>query len=488
MAFKAPPSRRRHCYLTVTTLPVVSSKINNGCNVTLPQNEPKSAADTSCRHYLGNVCKARNLKVTRMGKALVYGRGVSGTAAANLLSKLGCEVRVFADGEAPTPQLEEFDLVVVSPSVPPGTALLQRARALGISVIGETELGFRHCPSDIVAITGTNGKTTATMMCAHMLNSLGLCAHALGNIGVPLSARVLELSKTDVVVLEISSFQLETIDTFRPKIGVCLNITPDHLDYHGSFEDYAAAKKNLFSNMTERDSAVLNFDDPVVKTFHKNPYYFSLERDVRGVFVKDGIVYFKQFDFSAPKKLFAAKDLKQRGLHNLANALAVTAVGMILGYPPHAVRAAIAGFGQPPHRLEKIGKIAGRTYFNDSKATNADATLKACAAMKGSTALIMGGYDKGLSYRNFFERLPKCVTEIVCFGQNKQKLAADMPKPAKFNCEFAQTLQQAVKAAGSKKVINVLFSPATSSYDMYKNYAARGEAFVEIVRALINEQ
>lgn len=449
------------------------------------------------RHYRNG---KRFLKVVVLSNiVLVYGMGISAKAAAATLARLGYTVAIYDDkndysdgfygcldrrGFSLDKALDGVKMVVVSPSVPLNSPLLNLARKNDIEILGEVELAYRYCKSDVVAITGTNGKTTTTMMISKLLSDCQIPNYAIGNIGVPFCTKALDMSADEVAVLEISSYQLESTEYFRPKIGICLNVTPDHLERHKSFDEYIRVKRSIFDNSTSEDFAILNADDDICFSFGDkitaDTYYFSVQKEVRGVFCDDGIVYFKNLHRT---KICDVSALEKTG-HNLANALACLAVAKILNIPDSLSVKSIAAFKPPRHRLELVGKVCGANVYNDSKATNTASTIKACEAMYGSVCLIAGGYDKGLDTDELFLSLPKSVKAVVCFGANKKKLMQSAIKTGCF-AVTANNLNDAVDKALSQEAANVLFSPATSSYDMFKDFEERGDAFVRLVKEKI---
>lgn len=425
-----------------------------------------------------------------MGKTLIYGSGISGKGAEKLMKTLGIEYDTYLDGleEANIDAVlgdSNIDSLVISPGVAMYNPLVKAAKMRGIEVLGEIELAYRHCLADIIAITGTNGKTTTVTLAEEMLRASGITAYALGNNGVSFSGKVSELALSDVVVLEVSSFQLESTKRFCPKIAVCLNIAPDHLERHGDMSEYALCKRKVFAMQTASDYAVLNFDDDIVagfgETTNANTYYFSLKSVVRGTYVCGNGIYFKD---KAVEYVCSTADLSVRGEHNLMNALAVITIAKILNIPNSVIAKVLNNFTPPLHRNELVATVNGTRYYNDSKATNTHATLCACATMEGKTVLLAGGYDKGLDYSDFLRELPLKVSAIVCYGANREKIS----KAAKNICSLtvieAENLEEAVKIASHIKVDNVLLSPTTSSFDAYGSYIERGEHFVALVNEL----
>ncbi len=437
-----------------------------------------------------------------MNKTLILGWGKSGDAACGLLRRHGEEVVCFDDNEGDLAGdgvenrrgmslenvLEDVGLVVVNPAVPYSHPVIRGATAKGIEVIGEIELGFRYCNGNTVAVTGTNGKTTTVSLLGRIFAEAGIEAHELGNIGVPFSSMADSLCGA-VAILEISSFQLETTKSFAPSFAVCLNVTPDHIERHGSFDEYAKTKAKIFVNQTAGDYAVLNYDDPITRAFAlhipSKPYYFSLERKVKGAYVENGVAYFS--DGYSAEKVFSVADVPLKGKHNLSDVLAATAVARLYGIKAEKIAAAIKNFKAPEYRIGFVKNWKGINIFNDSKSTNIDSTLRACEAMDGDTALIVGGWDKKISYENFFTRLPENVRHIVCCGDNSDEIMRWSPDDAPYSLVKTATLERAVEVSlGYGDVENLLFSPSTSSFDRYTDYKQRGRHFDEIIKAFAN--
>lgn len=425
-----------------------------------------------------------------MGKTLIYGSGISGKGVEKLMKTLKIDYDTYLDGieEANIDAVlsdNNVDTLVISPGVAMTNPLVKAAKMRGIEVLGEIELAYRHCLADIIAITGTNGKTTTVTLTEEMLRASGITAFALGNNGVSFSGKVSELALSDVVVLEVSSFQLESTKRFCPKIAVCLNIAPDHLERHGSMSEYTLCKRKVFAMQTASDYAVLNYDDEIVSGFgettNANTYYFSLKSVVRGTYVCGNGIYFKD---KAVEYVCSTADLSVRGEHNLMNALAVITIAKILNIPNSVIAKVLNNFTPPLHRNELVATVNGTRYFNDSKATNTHATLSACATMEGKTVLLAGGYDKGLDYSDFLRELPLKVSAIICFGANREKISSVAKNICSLTVIEAENLAEAVKIASHIKVDNVLLSPTTSSFDAYGSYVERGEHFVALVNEL----
>jgi len=380
------------------------------------------------------------------------------------------------------------DLIVVSPGVPANLKVLELARVRGIPVWSEIELAWRYLRGKVVAITGSNGKTTTTSLVAHILKTAGIETLVGGNIGVPLLSLVERSTDSSITVAESSSFQLETIQDFRPEIGVLLNLTPDHLDRHEFFEAYARAKMRLFENQLERDAAVLNADDPEVTKrmpSKAHVYWFSRQKRVaEGVFVRDGEILFRAE--GSETAIARRSEIPLRGEHNLENVLAGCCAAYLAGAAPEAIASGVKTFRAVEHRLEFVAKIAGVEFYNDSKATNVDATLKAIEAFPGPLIVILGGKDKGSPYTPLREPLRQRARAALLIGAAAEKIASDLQGAVPI--EHAEILGRAVGMAieRAKPGDVVLLAPACSSFDQFENYEQRGRQFKELVAQLEN--
>lgn len=397
-------------------------------------------------------------------------------------------VKLELGGHTPSAFLEK-DLVVLSPGVPANLPAVELARAQGIPVWSEVELAWRFLRGKIVAITGSNGKTTTTSLVGHILKTAEIPVLVGGNIGTPLLSLAEASTDSSVIVAEMSSFQLETIDAFRPEIGVLLNLTPDHLDRHASFDDYAGAKMRLFENQREGDSAVLNADDPEVTRrmpSRSHIYWFSRQKRVAtGAFLHDKQIVFR--NEGADTMLARADEIPLRGEHNVENVLAACAVAFLAGAEPAAISAGVKTFRGVEHRLEFVAKVSGVAFYNDSKATNVDAALKAIEAFPGPLIVILGGKDKGSPYTPLAEPLRKRAHAAILIGAAAEKIASDLKDAVLI--EQAGTLERAVKTAmaRAKPGDTVLLAPACSSFDQFENYEHRGSVFKELVAKLGGE-
>jgi UDP-N-acetylmuramoylalanine--D-glutamate ligase len=446
-------------------------------------------------------------------RALVVGLGKSGVASALFLKARGARVTV-SDTKSGDELRNEIpalldhgitvetgghgertfrgqDLIVVSPGVPIDAPLLQQARSLGEVVIGEIELASRFLPGPMVAITGSNGKTTTTTLTGEVLATGGLQTLVGGNIGTPAISLAERAKPETVIVLEVSSFQLETIQTFRPKIAVVLNVTPDHLDRHRTFEVYVDAKARIFENQQGSDFAVLNADDPTCVTMAKRtkarPFWFSRQKEVKhGAWVRDGSILLR--DGSGSREIMQVSEIPLKGAHNLENVLAAACVGALMGCPLRTIRQAVLGFKAVEHRLEFVATIRGVDYYNDSKATNVDATIKALESFPGNIHLILGGKDKGSDYSVLNELLRKRVERVYTIGAAAEKIESQIVSQKQGGPELvhAATLENAVRKANAvaRPGAVVLLAPACASFDQFQSYEHRGKTFKEIVRGL----
>lgn len=394
----------------------------------------------------------------------------------------GAGVKLELGGFVPESFLEQ-DLIVVSPGVPAGIDPLEKARAQGIAVWSEVELAWRFLRGKLVAITGSNGKTTTASLVAHILKTSNVPTLLGGNIGTPLLALVETSMDTTVTVAEISSFQLETVEGFRPEVGVLLNLTPDHLDRHLTFDEYARVKMRMFENQLERDIALLNADDPeVTRRMPAKPKIFWFSRQKRvatGAFLRDDQIIFR--NEGSEVELARLADIQLRGQHNVENVLAACAAAYLAGAIPAAIAEGVKSFRGVEHRLEFVAEIAGARYYNDSKATNVDAAVKAIEAFTGPLLVILGGRDKGSPYSPLVELLRERARLVLLIGEAAEKIAAALGEAVHF--ENVGTMQQAlhVAAAHTQPGDTVLLAPACSSFDQFKNYEDRGRVFKELV-------
>ena len=444
-------------------------------------------------------------------RVLVVGLGKSGLAAALFLRRKGAQVTVSDVRSAESLAKEipalldagimveagghglltfrKQDLIVVSPGVPLDTSELAQVRAFGIPVIGELELAARYLKGRILAITGSNGKTTTTTLVGEMLKEAGVVAQVGGNIGVPV-VELIDTSREDGwSVLEVSSFQLETTVEFHPAIAAILNITPDHLDRHGSLENYALAKERIFAAQGAEDTVVLNADnshtEQAAERARSRVLWFSMEHDVeQGAWVENGWVVYRGGRDAEVEKIVPLGKIPLKGEHNVENVLAAVCVARQAGAAAEAVGRAIEKFQAVEHRLEFVTTVNGVDYYNDSKATNVDATEKAVAAFQSGVHLILGGKDKGSPYTVLNDLLRERVKAVYTIGAAAEKIESELRGVVSlYSCV---TLEHAVNAAAAAARPGevVLLAPACSSYDQFENYEQRGRIFKELVKAL----
>jgi UDP-N-acetylmuramoylalanine--D-glutamate ligase len=441
-------------------------------------------------------------------KVLVVGLGKSGLAAALFLRRQGAQVTVSDVRSAKSlakeiPALLEEginveagghglltfrrqDLIVVSPGVPLNTPELAQARSLGRPVIGELELAARFLKGHILAITGSNGKTTTTALVGEILKAAGLRTLVGGNIGVPVVGLIEESSDDCWSVLEVSSFQLESTEQFHPRIAVILNITPDHLDRHGSFENYAQAKERIFAAQDAEDYLVLNADNirtaQAAERSVAKISWFSIEHPVeQGAWLQDGFVVYRPERNAAVETVMPLSGIPLKGAHNVENVLAAVCAARQAGASVQAIRHSVEAFKAVEHRLEYVATINGVEFYNDSKATNVDATAKAIAAFSSGIHLILGGKDKGSDYTLLAPLLRERVSAVYTIGAAAAKIESHLR--GIITIRSCETLAAAVSAAGTAARPGeiVLLAPACSSFDQFENYEHRGRVFKQLV-------
>ena len=471
----------------------------------------------------------RNKKVT------VVGLGNSGLGSALLAEKVGAEVSVTDSHDTPFIKknarileekhiaveigahtrrfLKDTGLLVVSPGVEKSSLALAYAIKNNIPIISELELGYRFCKGPITAVTGTNGKSTVVSLLGEIFREAGIRVNVCGNIGNSLSGEVSafateesygryasadrsagdeKIDKTTEVILETSSFQLEWIESFRPKISVILNVAEDHLDRYDNFEDYLAAKKRIFENQAEGDITILNYDDKNLKnavkpgTISSRVLYFSATEKVEGIYLEKGSV--KTFLENKVKTLFALGDSKLEGGHNIENILAAVLVAVLKGADILSIEKAVKHFKPLPHRFERVTRIKGIEFIDDSKATNIDSTYRALKSLDRKAVLIAGGKDKNLSYEKILPAIKTSVKKIILIGETTPKMRDIFEKVVAL--EEKNSLEEAVSAAYKSAIPGdcVLLSPMSSSFDMFRDYKERGEVFRKAVIKIKNQE
>jgi len=383
----------------------------------------------------------------------------------------------------------EQDLIVPSPGVSPLLPTLAAARAIGVPVWSEIELAWRFLRGRLICITGSNGKTTTTSLIGHILETAMLPVQIAGNIGTPLISRVDVSSDSSFTVMEASSFQLESISAFRPDVAVLLNVTPDHLDRHGSVEAYGRAKARMFENQSEEDAAVINADDAMAPQYAPagpRVLWFSRQKRVAsGCYLRGEEIVFRSDGTECV--LLERKIIGLRGSHNIENVLAAAAAARLAGVEPSAIAEGVRTFAGVEHRIEYVATISGVEYFNDSKATNVDATLKALDAFPGNVLVILGGKDKGSDYRILRPALRSHARMALLIGSAADKIETDLA--GVIPVERAGTMARAVEAASRRAQPGdtVLLAPACASFDQFDNYEHRGRVFKQLVRELGKE-
>ena len=444
-------------------------------------------------------------------KVLVFGSGISGIGATRLLEQVGREVILYdgnasLDAEKIKKQIGEqtktevilgdlqedvmktLDLVVMSPGVPTDLPIVNKMRDMGIPIWGEIELAFTYGKGDVLAITGTNGKTTTTALLGEIMKNYKKSVYVVGNIGNPYTEVALDMSEESVAVAEVSSFQLETIHEFRPCVSAILNITPDHLNRHHTMEAYIEAKEDVAKNQTKDDTCVLNYEDEVLKKFGENVnaevLYFSSRRKLdKGIYLENENIVYKDEEETV---VCHVEELQLLGTHNYENVMAATAMAIAYGVPMDVIRKTIKAFAGVAHRIEFVCEKNGVAYYNDSKGTNPDAAIKAVEAMNRKTLLIGGGYDKDSEYEEWIQSFDGKVKHLVLLGQTREKIAETSKKLGFENIIMVDSLEEAVATCAKMAEPGeaVLLSPACASWGMFKNYEERGDKFKEFVNAL----
>ena len=402
------------------------------------------------------------------------------------LTELGC--RALSKDELAA-RADECDVLVLSPGIPIDQALPVLFRKKRKAIVGETELAAREMRCPIIAVTGTNGKTTTVSMIEHVLERCHKRAVACGNVGRPMLDCLEELGEDGIAVAEISSFQLETLASLRPHVAVFLNIAEDHLNRHYTMENYIYLKQRLMKNCAESEYVVLNHDDAIVRTFAEKTraqiVWFSTEERVNGAYIQDGAIWWRE------EKIASLADLPLEGKHNEANALAAVCACALMGINGAYIAAALKTFHGIRHRLQKLGEVDGVTFLDDSKATNVDAAIKAVESVKGESVIILGGKDKGYSYAPLFAAIKRSgVVHAVLCGENAFRLLDAAVKEGFTQVTLCRPFDLAVRVAflTAQRGQNVLLSPASASYDAFKSYEERGERFAAVMEELKKER
>jgi len=444
-------------------------------------------------------------------KVLVFGAGKSGIGAARLLINEGALPFIYDQnknrdaaellakfdkgqdvqlilGELPKSLLNSLELVILSPGVPTDLPLVNQIRSLSIPIWGEVELAYVAGRGDVLGITGTNGKTTTTALLGEIMEQYNSETFVVGNIGNAYTEAALKTTDHSVVVAELSSFQLETIRTLRPKVSAILNISPDHLDRHHTMESYIEAKENIARNQTAEDTCVLNYEDAVLRKFGEKTkasvLYFSSSRKLnKGIYLENGTIIYKD---NKETQICHIDELKLLGTHNYENIMAAAAIAAAYGVPIEIIRRAVIGFMGVVHRIEYVGEFHGVKYYNDSKGTNPDAAIKGIQAMRRPTYLIGGGYDKNASYSEWIDSFDGKVKKLVLLGATREAIAKEAKEKGFTDIAMTDTLEEAVGLCSHLAVPGdaVLLSPACASWGMFENYEERGDKFKELVNSL----
>lgn len=443
-------------------------------------------------------------------KVLVAGAGKSGIAAAKLLLDKGCSVVLYDDGRTveddrikeifgvgadvvmctgtvPEEILSEISYAVISPGIPLDVPSVCRFREAGLSIIGEVELAYMYEKGDVIAITGTNGKTTTTALTGEIMKKSGRRVFVAGNIGLPYTGTAGETDETSCSVLEVSSFQLETISSFRPTVSAILNITPDHLNRHHTMDNYIRAKLDIAKNQTEDDVIVLNYEDEALRSeaekINARVIFFSSRRELdEGVYLEDGKNIIARFD-GAGRRICGIDELHVLGLHSYENVMAAIAMTHTMGVSYEDIHDAVVNFRSVEHRIEYVCEINGVRYYNDSKATNTDAAIKGITSMVRPTYLIGGGYDKQADFTDWIQSFGGTVRKLVLIGETSAQIAHTCDNLGFTDYIMMNGLREAVDYcvgnAGDGDA--VLLSPACASWDMFSSYEERGKLFKKYV-------
>lgn len=444
-------------------------------------------------------------------KVLVFGSGISGIGAVKLLEDHGAEVILYDGndkldkvamkeqlgdgvkaeiilGEFPEKLIDTLDIAVLSPGVPTDLPVVNAMRDKKVAVIGEVELAYAFGKGDVLAITGTNGKTTTTTLLGEIMKAYKEHTYVVGNIGNPYTVAARQMEEDAVAVAEMSSFQLESIVTFRPKVSAILNFTPDHLNRHHTMEAYVNAKKNIAKNQTAEDYCILNYEDERTREFGEHIdaqviYFSSRQKLEKGIYLDNGNMIYKN-----PEEVLVCNvdELQLLGMHNYENYMAAVAMAAVYGVAMDIIRKVIRAFKGVEHRIEYVTEKNGVVYYNDSKGTNPDAAIKGIQAMNRRTVLLGGGYDKGSEFTEWINAFDGKVKKLILIGATKEKIAADAEKCGFHDYVFADTFEEAVLLAAKTAESGdaVLLSPACASWGMFPNYEVRGDEFKRIVNSL----
>ncbi len=441
-------------------------------------------------------------------RVLVLGAGISGRSVADVLVRQGASVTLndakdidirkeefrqlrvqgvnLVFGQQQDDLLEGIDYVVLSPGISIYIPLIQTARSRNITVMSEIEVAYQLCKAPIIAITGTNGKTTTTTLTGEMLKAAGKAVVVGGNIGLALSHEVLGVDETGIVVAEISSFQLESIIDFKPHIAAVLNVTPDHIDRHRTMEEYQRTKERIFSNQRDSEYLILNYDDAAVRNMAERALsqvlYFSASQELQtGAYVKEGLLQINWQGKNYP--ICSVKEMKLFGKHNVENALAACCAALLMDVSTTEMSMVLRSFTGVEHRIEPVATVNGVPYYNDSKATNPESSIKALEAFDGHVVLIAGGRDKNTDLKEFMALAKEKVDHLILVGEAQERFAAHAQAAGVSHIHCPGSMEDAVQLAHrlARPPQIVLLSPACASYDMFANYEERGRVFKELV-------
>lgn len=445
-------------------------------------------------------------------RIMIIGAGMSGVAAAGLLSDSGADIVLFDDkrtlnkdeiraklpksfngrielGDIPEDCRNGLDYLILSPGVPKDLPFVLLMEKKGVKIIGEVELAYYYSKGRVVGVTGTNGKTTTTALTGHIMKSCFENTIVVGNIGIPYTEMVRHTTDEGVTVAEMSSFQLDTIETFRPDISMVLNITPDHLDRHHTMRNYINAKFNIARNQTSDDVCILNYEDATIREesakLKSRVFWFSSKHKlIDGLFYENGHIYFAQGGVNTD--IIDVSLMQLIGEHNYENAMAAIAAAITFKIPVEKIRESLISFKPVEHRIEYVATKNGVKYYNDSKGTNPDASIKAVKAMTTPTVLIGGGYDKNSEYDEWIECFGDRIKHLVLMGQTRDKIAECARKHGFNEITFVESMEEAVKVCSELALPGetVLLSPCCASWGMFKNYEERGRIFKDLVNEL----
>ncbi len=443
---------------------------------------------------------------------IIAGAGKSGIAAANLLAGKAAKLIIYdgnenldtkklksqlpenfdgeiITGELPESVINEADILVISPGIPTDKEFVLKLKEKGVIIWGEAELGYRFSKGRLAAITGTNGKTTTTALLGEIMKTQYESVFVVGNIGVPVTQMAPETTDDSIIVAEMSSFQLESVEEFHPEVSMILNVTPDHLNRHYTMEAYTLAKANILKNQTESEVCILNYEDArlreLAKDINAKVIWFSSARELEeGIFVRNEDIIFRQKGFE--ERICSVNDMNIIGKHNHENAMAAIAGAISLGVSLDNIRKALKSFVAVEHRIEYTATKNGVKYYNDSKGTNPDASIQAVKAMTTPTILIAGGYDKGSDYEEWINCFDGKIKKMLLMGATAEKIADTAKKLGFSDYEFVNSMEEAVAYSYEHACPGetVLLSPCCASWGMFKDYEERGRIFKELVRKL----